>query len=64
MTYFRVEIYEGCSLMLSKTFENLDDARQYRKLERASDARIVNVDENGAALPFSPELNGRGGGRG
>jgi hypothetical protein len=52
MTYFRVEIYEGCSLMLSRTFENLGDAKEYRKTIRASDTRIIDVDENGAALPF------------
>jgi hypothetical protein len=53
MTYFRVEIYEGCSLtMPSKRFENRAEAEEYRKTIRASDTRIVDVKENGAALPF------------
>jgi hypothetical protein len=50
VTYFRVEIYEGCGLMLSRRFDNRDEAEEYRKTIRASDARIVKVDENGAAL--------------
>ena len=53
MTYFRVEIYEGCSLTIpSKTFESRDEAEEYRKTIRASDTRIVDVDEYGAALSF------------
>jgi hypothetical protein len=53
MTYFRVEIYDGCSLTLSRRrFENRAEAEEYRKTIRATDTRIVDVDENGAALPF------------
>ena len=53
MSYFRVEIYEGCSLtMPSRRFENRDEAEEYRKTICASETRIVDVDENGTALPF------------
>lgn len=51
-TCYRVESYEGCGQTISKRFENRDEALEYRKTIRASDTRIVDVDENGAALPF------------
>lgn len=52
MTYFRVEIYEGCAMSPSSTFESREATEEYRRTHPGAESRIVKVDEDGAALPF------------
>jgi hypothetical protein len=51
MDHFRVEVYEGCSLALSRVFDSWEDADQYRQSRRLAETRVIAVDENGAAEP-------------
>jgi hypothetical protein len=46
---YRVEVYEGCSLTVSRMFDSRDEADEYRNSVLADDTRIVTVDEDGAA---------------
>jgi hypothetical protein len=51
MNHFRVEVYEGCSLTLSRVFGSREDADQYRDSHLLEETRVIAVDENGAAKP-------------
>jgi hypothetical protein len=53
MNQYRVEVYEGCSLTPSRMFDNREDADRYRKSFPLAETRVIAVDENGAAKPFS-----------
>ena len=50
MNHFRVEVYEGCSLTLSRVFDNREDADKYRDFHQLAETRVIAVDENGAAV--------------
>ena len=50
MSHFRVEVYEGCSLTLSRVFDSRDAAEQYRNSHPFLETMIVSVDESGAAV--------------
>jgi hypothetical protein len=52
---YRVEVYEGCAGTVSGMFDSLKDADEYRDSVLAADTRIVTVDENGAAVAYSPK---------
>lgn len=59
--YFRVEYYEGLSLMMSRVFESRKDANQAaRSVPASGTARIIEVDRNGAALRTTNPVAKRG----
>jgi hypothetical protein len=49
-TYYRVESYEGCAMTPSGRFESREDADEYARTHPAADARVVKVNEAGAAM--------------
>ncbi len=49
MNRFRVEFYEGCSLMLSRVFDSREDADLDRQSHPLAETRVIAVDGNGAA---------------
>jgi hypothetical protein len=49
-TYHRVETYEGCALTLSSRFESRKGADEYARTHPAADSRIIEVNEDGAAV--------------
>jgi hypothetical protein len=50
MNYSRVEVYEGCSLSVSRMFRDRVEAEEYRESVIAPEIRIIDVDENGTAI--------------
>jgi hypothetical protein len=53
MTKFILEKYEGCALTCTGQFDTRDEANAYRDScgVRADNTRVVEVDEQGRAVP-------------
>lgn len=50
MRHFRVEGYEGCGLTISRPFDSRQAAELYARSILAVVVRIIDIDENGAAI--------------